>query len=323
MEPTGTGTRYVHYVSIVFRDRPFFLLFIFVERIAPMSSSSLTIPIGAAVAAGCSLLAYGISRTRNSTKIDLSDLDEIDDEEDLITPELVEDIFDKLFISMQQVVMQLSQQVQQIQMAGQVIPEKQLRQLLKGEFERALTSCQAQVFEDNDVDAECLEEATWEFMESPDEYAKVKRAVERFQKLYDSISGSETFGWTPSKSKNDPAKTDTSVVVKKDMSPDELTMAATIYFDAITEKMIETAKSWKESGKDLKDPEVAKRFQLEACTDANEAGEEKLKSEMGVRMADFRSAIDKHSRIPSVGQRLGMLQMKQQQQLAAAGVPMS
>lgn len=288
-----------------------------------MPSSFSTVPTVAAVAAGFSLLVYGVSKLSNSTKLDPSDLDEIDDEDDFITPDDVVAIFDKLFISMQQVIMQLSQQVQQIQMAGQVIPEKQLRQLLKGEFERALTTCQAQVFEDRDIDAECLEEATWEFIESSEEYPKVKRAVERFQKLYDSISGRETFGWTPSKAKSGSDNTGTSVVIKKDLNPDELMMAATIYFDAITEKMIEIAKSWKKSGKDLKDPEVAKQFQLEACTDANEAGEEKLESEMGVRMADFRSAIDKHSRIPHVGQRLGILQMKQQQQLAAAGVPTS
>lgn len=285
------------------------------------SVSSASAPTIAAIAAGCSLLAYGVSRLTHSSKRDLTDFDDIDDEEDFISPDDVCKIFDKLFISMQQVVMQLSQQVQQIQMAGQVIPEKQLRQLLKGEFERSLTSCQAQVFEDNDVDEQCLEEATWEFMENPEEYPKVKRAVERFQKLYDSISGSETFGWTPSKGKNGSDAMGTSVVAKKDLSPDELMMAATIYFDAITEKMIEIAKSWKNSGKDLKDPEVAKQFHLEACSDANEAGEEKMEGEMGVRMADFRSAIDKHSRIPEVGQTLGMLQMKQQQQLAAVGVP--
>lgn len=285
----------------------------------PASSQTATV---VAIAAGCSLLAYGVSRLTKSPKSHLTNLDEIDDEEDCITPDDVIAIFDKLFISMQQVVMQLSQQVQQIQMAGQVIPEKQLRQLLKGEFDRALISCQAQVFEDKDVDADCLEEATWEFMDSPDEYPKVKRAVERFQKLYDSISGDETFGWTPNKAKHGSDNMGTSVVVKKDLSPDELMRAATIYFDAITEEMIQLAQSWQASGKDLKDPQVAKQFQLEACTDANEVGEARMENEMGVRMADFRSAIDKHNRIPAVGQTLGMLQMKQQQQLAAAGLPM-
>ena len=150
----------------------------------------------------------------------------------------------------------------------------------------------------------------------------MKRAVERFQKLYDSISGEETVGWTPSKAKNNNTKGELSATAKKELSPEELMNAATMYFDAITETMVTLAKSWKESGKDLKDPRISKEFQLEASTDANEAAEEKLKSEMGISMTDFRSAIDKHSRIPAVGQTLGMLQIKQQQELMAAGVPM-
>ena len=163
-----------------------------------MPSASSTTTTIAALAAACSLLAYGASKLSASKQKQpsLTDLDDIEelDEDDCITPEDVIAIFDKLFMTMQQVVLQLSQQVQQIQMSGQVIPEKQLRQLLKSEFERALLSCQAQVYEDNDVDADCLEEATWEFMESPEEYPKVKRAVERFQKLYESISGEDVVG---------------------------------------------------------------------------------------------------------------------------------
>ena len=225
-------------------------------------------------------------------------------------------------MTMQQVVLQLSQQVQQIQMTGQVIPEKQLRELLKSEFQRALTSCQAQTFEENDVDADCLEEATWEFMDKPDEYPKVKRAVERFQKLYESISGEDSVvGWNPNK-KGNANKSGRDTTTKKDLSPEELMQAATIYFDAITEKMVELATSWKAAGKDLSNPEVMKQFQLEASTDANEAGEDKLLKELNITMSDFRSAIDKHSRIPSVGQTLGMLQLKQQQELMSAGVPM-
>ena len=111
-----------------------------------MPSTSSTV---AALAAGCSLLAYGAFRLTKASapKHDLADLDEIEelDEDDILAPDDVVAVFDKLFMAMQQVVLQLSQQVQQIQMAGQVIPEKQLRQLLKGEFERALTSMQAQV----------------------------------------------------------------------------------------------------------------------------------------------------------------------------------
>lgn len=227
-------------------------------------------------------------------------------------------IFDKLFLAMQNVVVQLSQQVQQIQMSGQMIPEAQLRGLLKAEFERALVACQAQVFEENDVDADCVEEATWEFMEEPDKYPKVKRAVERFQKLYESMSGEDVVGWTPSKGKNATG----GGAAKKELSAEELIKAATLYFETLTEKMVDIAKEYKAAGKDLKDPKVSQQYQMEASSDANDAAEEKLKSEMDIVMSDFRAAVDKHSRVPAVGQTLGMLQIKQQQELMAAGVPM-
>ncbi|KAL3806067.1 hypothetical protein ACHAXA_011709 [Cyclostephanos tholiformis] len=301
-----------------------------------MPSSYSTATTVAAIAVGCSLLAYGSSRLSRSMsssstrpKTDLADLDDVDDDdvEDFIAPDDVVTVFDKLFMTMQQVIMQLSQQVQQIQMSGQVIPERQLRQLLKAEFERALIACQDKVFEDNNVDADCLEEATWEFMERPEQYPKVKRAVERFQKLYESISGEDVVGWTPRSDRTGGGGSDevgypSSAVARKDLTPVELMTAATLYFDAITKSMIELSDAWKAAGRDFKDPGVVTQFQLEASTDANEAGEEKLESEMGITMSDFRSAIDRHSRIPSVGQTLGMLQMKQQQELIAAGVPM-
>lgn len=297
----------------------------------PPSSTATTV---AAIAVGCSLLFYGASRLSKSRSVssskrpntDPAELGDVDDDpEDCIAPDDVVAVFDKLFMSMQQVVMQLSQQVQQIEMSGQKIPEKQLRQLLKAEFDRALVACQEQVFEDNDVDAVCLEEATWEFMERPEEFPKVKRAVERFQKLYESVSGEDVVGWTPrgEGGRHDGGGASSSpAVARKDLSPVELMTAAAVYFDAITKCMIELSDAWRAAGRDFKDPEVVMQFQLEASTDANEAGEGKLESELGITMGDFRSAIDRHSRIPSVGQTLGMLQMKQQQELIAAGVPM-
>lgn len=287
-----------------------------------MPSSTTTL---AAVAAGCTLLAYGASRLTSSKKaasadVALTDLDdEILSEEDCISADDVVAIFDKLFLTMQNVVVQLSQQVQQIQMSGQMIPEAQLRGLLKAEFERALVACQAQVFEENDVDADCLEEATWEFMEEADKYPKVKRAVERFQKLYESISGEDVVGWTPSKGKDNSTG---GGAAKKELSAEELIKAATLYFETLTEKMVDIAKEYVAAGKDLKDPKVSQQYQMEASSDANDAAEEKLKSEMDIVMSDFRAAVDKHSRVPAVGQTLGMLQIKQQQELMAAGVPM-
>ena len=131
-----------------------------------------------------------------------------------------------------------------------------------------------------------------------------------------TITKTPSAGWSPN---NNKAQDGTA---KKDLSPEELMNAATVYFEAITQTMVELAKSWKESGKDLSNPEIMKQFQLEASTDANEAGESKLENDLGISMGDFRKAVDKHSRIPAVGQTLGMLQIKQQQELMAAGVPM-
>lgn len=276
------------------------------------SSTTTTL---AAAAAGCALLIYGASRLSKPKHSEITDIDL--DPDDCISSDDVVAIFDKLFLQMQQVVLQLSQQVQQIQMAGQMIPEKQLRQLLKSEFERALGQLQAQVLEENDMDADCLEEATWEFLEDAEKYPKVKRAVERFQGLYESISGEEVKGWHPNKKE----KSDNMAVLKKELTPEELVEAASLYFDTITEKMVEMARSYKDQGKDLKNPSVSQQYQMEASTDANEAAEKALELS-GVSMSDFRSAIDKHSRIPSVGQTLGMLQLKQQQELMSAGVPM-
>lgn len=280
-----------------------------------MPSTATTIT---ALAASAALLAYGA--TRLSSKSSPSDITDIDDleEDELITPDDVASVFDKLFMQMQQVVLQLSQQVQQIQMSGQVIPEKQLRQLLKSEFERALQQLQAQVLEEADMDADCLEEATWEFMEDGEKYPKVKRAVERFQALYESVSGVECKGWHPKKG-NDASSGGGGD--RKELSADELVEAATLYFDKITETMVEMANTYKSQGKDLKDPQVAQQYQMEASTDANEVAEKALEAK-GINMSDFRKAIDKHSRVPSVGQTLGMLQLKQQQELMAAGVPM-
>ncbi|KAL3795403.1 hypothetical protein ACHAWO_002650 [Cyclotella atomus] len=278
-----------------------------------MPSTATTIT---ALAASAALLAYGATRLSSKSK-EIAEIDDLD-EDDFLTPEDVTSIFDKLFMQMQQVVLQLSQQVQQIQMSGQVIPEKQLRQLLKSEFERALQQLQAQVLEEADVDADCLEEATWEFIQEGEKYPKVKRAVERFQALYESVSGVECKGWHPNKGVESGGVKGGS---KKELTAKELIEAANLYFDKITETMVSMANSYKLQGKNLKDPQVAQQYQMEASTDANEVAEKALEAK-GISMSDFRSAIDKLSRVPSVGQTLGMLQLKQQQELMEAGVPM-
>lgn len=208
-------------------------------------------------------------------------------------------------------------------MSGQVIPEKQLRSLLKSEFDRALLQLQAQVLEEADVDYDCFEEATWEFYKDEGgggNNGKVKRAVERFQALYESVSGVDCKGWYPDKEKD--GCTDDNDGEKKELSPEELVEAAALYFDKITETMISIANNYKSRGQDLKDPQTSQQYQIEASTDANEIAEKALLEGKGIKMSEFRAAIDKYGKVPSVGQALQMMQLKQQQELMAAGIPM-
>lgn len=142
--------------------------------------------------------------------------------------------------------------------------------------------------------------------------------VTKLQALYESVSGVECKGWHPNKEVESGGAGGGS---KKELTAEELIEAANLYFDKITETMVSMANSYKSQGKDLKDPQVAQQYQMEASTDANEVAEKALEVK-GINMSDFRSAIDKHSRVPSVGQTLGMLQLKQQQELMEAGVPM-
>ena len=51
---------------------------------------------------------------------------------------------------------------------------------------------------------------------------------------------------------------------------------------------------------------------------ANDAGEEAIESE-GIAMSVFEGSIKAHSNNPTVGRALGMLQMRQQQELMALG----
>jgi hypothetical protein len=142
------------------------------------------------VAAG---LYAGFSKRDARASSETKDLVEIDDlptdDEDYIAPEEVAKVFDKLFMELQQIFSQLMHQIQQIQMAGQNIPQAQLEALLRQELEKALAARQKLLLEEMDIDYECLEEATWEFLKDEQKYPQVKRAVDRFQKFWESTTG--------------------------------------------------------------------------------------------------------------------------------------
>lgn len=277
-----------------------------------MPTSSSAVLVGSALVLAAAAAAYQFSSPSQGAR-EIDEIDEVDG--DFITAEEVVKIFDRLFLEMQAVLAQLSQQVQQIQMSGQQIPEKQLRMLLKGEFERALGIKQKMILDEFDMDEDCLEEATWEFLEKEGENEKVKKAVERFQKLWENVSGESVVGKRPGQDGE-----------TKEMEPTELLDAQTtievaeVYFDALTNAMGDLVESMKKEGKNLRDPAIAQELQMQFATVANEKGEEALKSR-GVTQAQFQKSIETNASNPAVGRSLAMLQMKQQQTLMSMGVP--
>jgi hypothetical protein len=277
-----------------------------------MSSSTSAILVGSALLVAAAAATSLFSSPSSSSAI--TDIDEMDSA-DFITSEEVTKIFDRLFLEMQGVLAQLSQTVQQIQQSGQTIPEKQLRQLLKAEFERALAAKQKQILDEYDMDEDCLEEATWEFLEKEEEYPKVKKSIERFQKLWENISGESVVGKRPGKEGE--SKEAEAVEI---LTASRTVEAAEIYFDSLTNAMGELVQGFKSQGKALNDPSVAQELHMQFASVANDKGEEALKG-MGITLSQFQKSVEANASNPMVGRSLAMLQMKQQQALMSMGVP--
>ena len=265
----------------------------------------------------CSILAgtYYFISSKKSKKESNDNKNDTDNVE-YITEEDVVKVFDALFIQMQNVISQLGQQIQQIQMMGQNIPQAQLRQLIKGEFERALLAKQGQIFDEHGMDEDCVQEATMEFLAEPEKYPKAKKAVQRFQMLWENVSG-EQVSATPSKESSAVSSTPAK---KESLSKEKLLESCTIYFDALTNAMRDIVQNLKDKGANLADPMVLNQMQMEFASVANDKGEQELKDKMGVSLDVFRSSIEKYGEDPEVTRTLALLQMKQQQDLASLGV---
>lgn len=275
-------------------------------------SSHSTVLVGSALVLAAAAAAYQFSSS-TSKSMELAEIAE--DEGDFITADEVVRIFDRLFLEMQAVLAQLSQQVQQIQMSGQHIPEKQLRMLLRGEFERALGIKQNMILQEFDMDEDCLEEATWEFLEKGEENEKVKKAVERFQKLWENVSGESVVGKRPGQF-GEIDEIESTVLLDAQTTVE----VAEVYFDALTNAMGDLVQTLKKEGKNLRDPSIAQELQMQFASVANDKGEEALKS-MGITQSQFQKSIEANASNPMVGRSLAMLQMKQQQTLMNMGVP--
>ena len=281
------------------------------EKVGAMPSSTSTVLLGSALVVAAAAATVFYSSKSNSNE--LAEIDE--DETNFITAEEVIKVFDRLFLEMQGVLAQLSQTVQQIQMSGQMIPEKQLRQLLKAEFERALVVKQKQILDEFDMDEDCLEEATWEFLEKEEEYPKLKKAVERFQKLWENVSGESVVGKRPGKESESKEAEPAEV-----LSAEKTVEAAEVYFNALTKTMEGLVSSFKKEGKNLRDPSVAQELHLQFSSVVNDKGEEALQA-MGISLNQFQKSIEANASNPMVGRSLAMLQMQQQQALMSMGVP--
>jgi len=267
----------------------------------------------------CSILAgsYYFLSSKKSKKDSNDNKNDTDENVEYIAEEDIVKVFDALFIQMQNVISQLGQQIQQIQMMGQNIPQAQLRQLIKGEFERALLAKQGQIFDEHGMDEDCVQEATMEFLAEPEKYPKAKKAVQRFQMLWENVSGEQVASLTPAKESSAVSSTSAQ---KETLSKEDLLKSCTIYFDALTDAMRDIVQNLKDGGANLADPMVLNQMQMEFASVANDKGEQELKDKMGVSLDEFRSSIEKYGEDPEVARTLALLQMRQQQDLASLGV---
>jgi len=252
-------------------------------------------------------------KTSTSTDIVVSDLDDGNDNHDMISADEVSQVFDRLFRELQGIFAQLMQNIQMIRMQGQHIPEAQVMALVQKEMINALTAKQAQALEEYDMDYECFEQATWDFLDETngnvDKYPQVKRAVDRFQKFWANVSGQDDIeGWRPGK---EPVKIDV-------LSPERTVEVAQVYFDSLTVKMTELVSDYKEQGKDLQNPAVQQQLNVDFSEHAQKSGEDALLA-IGTSMKQFETSVKAHSENPTVNKSIQEIQMKQQQDLMGIG----
>ena len=279
---------------------------------AVTSSSSVIVAAGSAV-----LLAVGLgylSRT-NTKGHDITDtddeLEEVVDLDNMITPEEICEIFDRLFYELQSAFASLMQQVQMMQNAGQMLPEKYLRTVIKTELERAITAKQKQIIDDMfHMDLVCCEKATWEFIDV-DKNEDVIKAVERFQKLWDTATGEETTGYSPMQ----PGGSNANVTI---LSIEETIRAATIYFNSITDCMRELVQEYKSAGKDLSNSVVANELNQEFAAKAGDYSEAAL-NDVNISTKEFEASVKANGDNMFLVQALGELQRKQQTEMMAMG----
>jgi hypothetical protein len=164
-----------------------------------------------------------------------------------------------------------------------------------------------------DIEEACFEEATWEFLREPDLYPKVEQEVNRFQKLWERVTGQSVHGWRPWKEvagDNDVSKN------VEPLSPERTIEIASVYFTALTEHMRTLISNFKNEDPniDFRNPSAAQRLNTAFASTAQDAGESALTAN-GSTLDQFQASVQANAENPSVGRALAMIQMQHQQQL--------
>jgi hypothetical protein len=249
-----------------------------------MSNQTAVLATGAALVAaslGLGYMAYTSSSSSSSNSSpphDTLTVTEIDEDNDnnsaMITEQDVCQIFDKLFLEVQHAFAQLMNQIQQLQMTGQRLPEEQVQMIMRQELERTLLVKQDAMVEMAGIDMDCLEEAVWEFVDpQSDAYSsKVRTAVERLQKLWQTATGQAVVGWRPGKT--------VTTTDEEPLDADTTIRMASVYFDALSDAMRTVIASYKASGKDMRSAAVQQALNMEFAGAANDAGEAALAAQV-------------------------------------------
>jgi len=136
-------------------------------------------------------------------------------------------------------------------------------------------------------------------LDNAEEFPKVKRSVERFQVLYENVTGLKV-----------PRRGGGGSETIECMSKVDTMESAKVYFEALTNVVRQVAQKYEREGLNFADPAVAQKFQMEFSSCANDVGEEALKKK-GATLDSFQASIMKHQDDPAVGRLLESLKNKQ------------
>jgi hypothetical protein len=252
------------------------------------------------------------SSSGSGTLTDIDDDDNPHNNEapgDCITADEVVQIFERLYLEVQNVYAQLLQQVQQLQRMGQAVPPSQLKALFRQEMSRVLVLKQTAVCDEFDIDYDCWEEATWEFLQD-DAHPGVLQAVTQLQKFWEHATDEPVTGWRPGQA----AQEEEAL-----LTAERVLEVAARYFDAHAQAFAELVQQYQADGRDTTEAATQQALQRDfgAAMSQQDAGEAALEME-DVSMKCFEKSVAAHQNNPVVGRALGMMQMKQQQDIQNA-----